>query len=752
MGMEAKSNVEEKRVKSTIIRRRAKVDEVPAAPVISTDLEASVTTAISAAPKVMTVAAVEGSSVEAKPPVPKGAEPASGLPAALPTEVKAPGAEEAKPKKAARKLSREELEMEMIERAGGIKRVAMIADMIPERLERVFRPPKPTKKKRMMSRRDVTRGGKKTEITVPKAIKKIVRIEGTIVVSDLAHRMGIKMAQVIRKLMDLGVMATANERIDLDTTTLIAQEFGFEVENVAFTEHSVLKEEVSNQEDMVPRPPVVTVMGHVDHGKTSLLDMIRKAKVAAGEAGGITQHIGGYKVQLPKGTITFVDTPGHEAFTAMRARGAQVTDLVILVVAADDGVMPQTIEAINHAKAAKVPIIVAINKIDKPNASTDRVERELMTHGLVSEKLGGDTMFAPVSAKTGQGLEELLEMILLQAEILDLHVNIKKRARGTIIEAKLDKGRGPVATLIVQEGIIRLGQSIVAGQAYGKVKALVDDQGRSVKEAGPSDPVEVLGLSKIPMASDILYVASSDDDARVLAEHREQKERLEKSAKPVRASLEDVLQGKEEGKISELRLIMKGDVQGSIEALRESLQKLSTDQVKVSVLHTGVGAITESDVILAVASKAVVVGFNVRPDNQARQQADTQGIQIKTYSIIYELLDEVKKAMEGLLKPTFEERYLGRVEIRKIFVVSKVGTIAGCFVSDGKINRQAQIRILRDGVIVHQGKLASLKRFKDDVRDVANNMECGLSIENFNDIKVGDMVEAFIIESVAGRL
>lgn len=740
--MDVKTTVEEKRVKSTIIRRRAKVESAPPAPIVSAE------------PSVEAAEEPKKETVSIQAPKQEIKEPTTEAVAEKATTEKAAEEARAVAKRAGRKLSKEELEMEMIERAGGIKRVALMADMIPERLERVFKPTKSSKnskKRKMLGRREVV-GGKKTEITTPKASKRVLRIEGSVLVSDLAHRMGTKVGDVMKKLMDLNVMVTANERVDVDTATLVAQEFSFEVENVSFAEKTYLKEEETKSENLKSRPPVVTVMGHVDHGKTSLLDAIRKTKVAAGEAGGITQHIGGYKVALPKGTITFVDTPGHEAFTAMRARGAQVTDIVVLVVAADDGVMPQTVEAIHHAKAAKVPLIVAVNKIDKPDANQDRVERGLMEHGLVSEKLGGDIILVPVSAKTGKGIDDLLEMILLQAEVLDLKADAQKRGRGIIIEAKLDKFRGPVATVIVQEGTIKVGQPIVAGHAMGKVKALVNEQGKNIDEAGPSDPVEILGLSKTPMAGDTLHVANSDEDVRILADYREQKERTEKNIRSPRATLEDLLKETEAGGTTVLQVIVKADVQGSLEAIRDSLSKIGTEQVKVNVLHTGVGAVSESDVMLAVASKAVIIGFNVRPDTKARSMAENQGIQIKTYSIIYELIDEVKRGLEGLLKPTFQERYLGRTEVRQVYVISKVGTVAGCLVVDGKIMRTANIRVLREGVILHEGKLASLKRFKDDVREVPNGMECGLGVEGFNDIKVGDLVEAYQIEKVAGRL
>ncbi|MBI3541502.1 MAG: translation initiation factor IF-2, partial [Deltaproteobacteria bacterium] len=582
-------------------------------------------------------------------------------------------------------------------------------------------------------------------------------------VSDLSHRMGIKAPDVIRKLMNLGMMATINQTIDTDTAILVAHDFGYEVENVEVTEESILgkiegklaaaKEGGTEGGAKEPRPPIVTVMGHVDHGKTSLLDFIRKAQVAAGEAGGITQHIGAYEVKHPKGSITFVDTPGHEAFTAMRARGAQVTDIVILVVAADDGIMPQTIEAIHHARAAKVPIIVAINKVDKPDANIPRVERGLMEQGLISEKLGGDIIIVPVSAKTGQGINDLLDMVLLQSEVLELKSNPTRKAVGTIIEAKLDKGRGPVATVIVQDGTLHKGDLVVAGTVYGKVRALIDALGQMVTEAPPSKPVEVLGLSGVPLAGDKLYASDSEDDVRDIVEHRGSKLRATRQQAPSAAArLEDLFAKASQGEVPEVRFIIKGDVQGSVEALKEAVGKMSLEKVRVSVLHVGVGAITESDVMLAVASRAIIIGFNMRPDSKARALAEHEKVQIRTYSIIYEVIDDVRKAMEGALAPTYEEKYLGRAEIRQLFTVSKIGTIAGCSVVDGKIVRSATVRVLRDGKVICEGKISSLKRFKDDAREVTTGLECGIGVENFNDLKLGDLIEAFVVEQIAGKL
>ncbi len=737
--MDVKSGVEEKRIKSTIIRRRAKVETPPSAEPVPPP-PAPESEVKEAAP----IKESRAESVTAETSPPKKETVAVIVSPAVP--------EAEKPKKIVRRKSRDEIEMEMIERAGGLKKAAEIMEIAPERLERVFKPEKSSKKRKLLTRKEF----KKTEITTPKAIKRVLRIEGSITVSDLSKRMGIKAGDAMKKLMDLGVMATLNQTIDTDTATLVAHDFGYEVENIAFMEEAIIEKKEGKREEgeKVTRPPIVTIMGHVDHGKTTLLDTIRKARVAAGEAGGITQHIGAYEVLTPKGLITFIDTPGHEAFTAMRARGAKLTDIVILVVAADDGIMPQTVEAINHAKAAGVSMIIAVNKIDKPEADSGRVERGLMEHGLVSEQLGGDTIIVKVSAKTGQGVEDLLEMILLQSEVQDLKADPKKKAVGTIVEARLDKGRGPVATVVVQEGTLHVGDVVAAGTSYGKVRALIDAQGKSVAEAPPSKPVEVLGLSSVPMAGDMLHGMDSEEDARQVAEHRERKLKEAKQqavvgAVPVR--LEDLYEKARGGEVPEVRVVIKADVQGSVEALREAVLKLSGEKVRVLVLHTGVGAVTESDVMLAMASGAVIIGFNVRPDGKARELAEREKVQIRSYSIIYEVIDEMKKAMLGVLKPTYEEKYLGRAEIRQVFTISKVGTIGGCSVTDGKFLRTASVRLLRDGKVVYQGKMASLKRFKEDVREVTNGLECGIAIENFNDLKMGDIIESFTIEEISGK-
>ncbi|MBJ6726746.1 translation initiation factor IF-2 [Geomesophilobacter sediminis] len=622
-------------------------------------------------------------------------------------------------------------------------------DMLDKR-ERVFEPgPRSKGKKRGVEKVQI---GKKTEITVPKAIKRIIKISESITVGELAKRMGIKATDLIRALMKMGVMATINHPLDFDTATILATDFGYEIENVALDVDEMLESEPDAPEDLVKRPPVVTIMGHVDHGKTSLLDAIREANVIAGEAGGITQHIGAYDVELDGRKITFLDTPGHEAFTAMRARGAKVTDIVILVVAADDGVMPQTREAVNHSKAAGVPIIVAINKIDKPEANPSKVKQELMEFGLVSEEWGGETIFVEVSAKKKINLEGLLEMVLLQADVLELKANPNKSARGTIVEAKLDKGRGPVATVLVQEGTLKVGDYFVAGVHFGRVRAMQNDRGDKVLTAGPAMPVEVIGFTGVPDAGDIFVSMADEKQAKEISTHRQIKLREAELAKSSKLSLEQLYEKIQKGEVKDLNTIVKGDVQGSVEAVAESLRKLTTDAIRLNVLHASVGAITETDVNLASASNAIILGFNVRPEVKAAALAEKEGVDVRLYNIIYDAVDDIKKAMEGLLEPTFQEKYLGRAEIRETFSVPKHGMVAGCYITDGKILRGSQVRLLRDNVVVYEGKLGSLRRFKDDVKEVSTGYECGMSLENYNDIKVGDIIEAFELEKVAGKL
>ena len=578
----------------------------------------------------------------------------------------------------------------------------------------------------------------------------VIEIGDTITVKELCEKLGKPANDVIKNLIFLGVMAGVNQEIDFATAEKLCEKYEVlvekkenEVELEAFEEDTDVVEE-----NLVKRPPIVTIMGHVDHGKTSLLDAIRHAKVTASEAGGITQHIGAYTVSLNGEKITFLDTPGHEAFTAMRARGAQVTDIVILVVAADDGIMPQTKEAINHCKAANVPMIVAINKIDRPGANIDRVKQELTEHGLVSEDWGGDTICVPVSAKTGENLESLLEMVLLTAEMQELTADPNRKAKGTVIEAKLDKGRGSVASLLIQNGTLNVGDSILVGSTYGRIRAMFDDRGKKIKSAGPSIPVEILGLSEVPAAGDRFIVCKDEKTARNMAELRKQKIKADSHQASNRVSLEDLYSQIQEVKVKELAIVVKADVQGSVEAIRQSLEKLSTDDVKVRVIHGAVGAITETDVTLAAASNALVIGFNVRPDGNATVQAEKENIEIKTYRIIYDAIEDVKSAMIGMLEPEYKEVVNGKAEVRMTYKISNVGTIAGCYVTDGKIVRNSEIRVIRDGIVIFESTLASLKRFKDDAKEVAKGYECGLSVEKFNDLKEGDVIESFTMEAI----
>ena len=582
-----------------------------------------------------------------------------------------------------------------------------------------------------------------------------VTIPETITVGDLAHKMSVKAAEVIKALMKMGTMVTINQVLDQDTAMIIVEELGHVAKRAKLDEpDAFLAEEQRGTEEirLEPRPPVVTVMGHVDHGKTSLLDYIRRTRVASGEAGGITQHIGAYHVDTPRGMVTFLDTPGHEAFTAMRARGAKVTDIVILVVAADDGVMPQTIEAIHHAKAAKVPIVVALNKIDKPEANPDRIKQELAGQEVVPEEWGGETMFVEVSAKTGQGIDSLLERLLLQAEVLELKAAREAPAKGIVIESRLDKGRGPVATMLVQSGTLKRGEIVLAGAVFGRVRAMQDENGRAIEQAGPSLPVEILGLSDVPVAGSEVIVLGDERKAREIALFRQGKFRDVKLARQQATNLANMFEQMGEGQAKTLTLIIKADVQGSYEGLSHALTKLSTDEVKVNIVHAAVGGITESDVNLALASKAVVVGFNTRADVAARKLAETSGVDIRYYNIIYDAVDEVKAALSGMLSPEKKENVLGLVEIRQIFKISSVGTVAGCYVTEGLIRRNARVRLLRDNVVIHDGELDSLKRFKDDAREVKAGFECGLSLKNYDDLKTGDQLEVYEVVEVARTL
>lgn len=651
-------------------------------------------------------------------------------------------AEEKKPKKKPSALKREREVKEEIEDFFFEEEPTELFKEIPEEEEKPRIPAKKEKPTKEPSRPS----------TLPPKERKI-KVYETIQVGELAKLMGVKVGELLKKALMMGLPLTINQSIDADTAAILADEFGFKVEKATVEEELLLQYVPPKEEELKPRPPVVTVMGHVDHGKTTLLDAIRKTDVASREAGGITQHIGAYKVTLEDGRqITFIDTPGHEAFTTMRARGAQVTDIVILVVAADDGVMEQTKEAIEHARAAGVPIVVAINKVDKPNANPERVKSQLAELGLVPEEWGGDTLMANISARNRIGIEELLELVLLQAEMLDLKAAYVRPARGRVIESRLDKGKGPVATVLIQEGTLREGDVFVSGQTFGRVRAMLDSLGQRVKEATPSTPVEILGFEELPQAGDDFIVVEDEEKARKIAEYRQRKAREAEAAKQTKISLEKLFEKLKEGELKELKIVLKADTQGTLEALDASLQKLSTDKVKVTIIRKGIGAITESDVMLASASEAIVIGFNVKPTSQAKEIAKQEGVDIRFYDVIYHLLEDIKKAMEGLLEPVYEEVITGVVEVRATFKVPKVGIVAGCYVKEGVISRNNKVRVIRDGVVVFTGGIASLKRFKEDVKEVQAGYECGLKIENFNDIKVGDIIEAFEVRKVEQML
>jgi translation initiation factor IF-2 len=591
----------------------------------------------------------------------------------------------------------------------------------------------------------------KTAITVPKAVKRRIKVGETISVGELAKKMGVKVSEVINKLIALGMMATINQPIDCDAATLIATEFGYQVESSGMDyDEEIQKAEIA-PEKLRARAPVVTVMGHVDHGKTSLLDAIRETNVIGGEAGGITQAIGAYHVHIKNRDIVFLDTPGHEAFTAMRARGAKVTDIVVLVVAADDGVMEQTVEAINHSRVAGVPIIVAINKIDKPGADPEKIKQALTEYNLLSEAWGGDTIFCEISAKKKLGIEELLEMILLQADIMDLKADPDRFARGVVIEAKLDRGRGPVATILIQEGTLREGDAFVAKSEFGRVRAMINDSGKRVKEAGPSIPVEVIGFSRVPQAGTEFICLEDEKKTRSIAEYWIRKERARELSEYSKITLEQLYQKIKEG-VKAFNVIIKGDVQGSIEALTDALNKLSTADVRLKIIHASAGAITETDVMLASASNALIIGFNVRPDSRVSEVAEQEGVEIKLYDIIYNVIADMKAAMEGLLEPIYRQVVQGRAEVRQLFKVPKIGTIAGCYVLDGKIVRSSPLKLVRNGVVVYDGVILSLRRQKDDSREVAAGFECGIGIEGYNDLREGDIIETYVNEEVARKL
>jgi translation initiation factor IF-2 len=598
------------------------------------------------------------------------------------------------------------------------------------------------------------RGGAAVE--TPAAAKpppeKHLRVGEAVTVKELAEKMNARPAEVIRVLMKLGVMATINAVIDFDKATALAQSFGYSVEPAAADSDEDLTDEEDREENLRPRAPVVTVMGHVDHGKTSLLDAIRATNVTQSEAGGITQHIGAYAVNTTRGKVVFLDTPGHEAFTAMRARGAQATDIVVLVVAADDGVMPQTVEAITHARAANVPIVVAINKIDLPNANPDRIKQQLSDYGLVPEQWGGETIFVEVSAKRKQNIDELLEMLLLQAEILELRANPLRRGQGVVIEAELDKTRGPVATVLVQKGTVRAGEAFVVGMHYGRIRALLNDRGEKISEAGPATPVEITGVSGVPLAGDPFQVVGDEKRARQIATLRQQRRREEHIQRTSRVTLEDLYRQIKEGEVKELNVLIKADVQGSAQAVRDTLEKQSTSEVRVRVIQGAVGGITESDVMLASASNAIIIGFNVRPTPKASELAEREGVDVRMYTIIYDLIGDVRAALEGLLEPEVAEHIMGRAEVRETYHIPRIGVVAGCYVTEGTITRNAECRLLRDEVVVYQGRIASLRRFKEDVHEVNSGYECGIGLERFADIKRGDIIEPFVREQVAKKL
>ena len=768
--------VEEQRIKSTVIRRRRKIVEVapepaPEIPAIELpprpDLEAPPAPEPPPPSKpLLEIPAEQEIEVLPKPVRPprppkmtpakviRAAEPAPAPPAPAPVQrIEEKKEEEASKKekvpiKKTLKTTRVTPETETAKskvfkkRKEILERAALYDDAARE-----GRPGKG-----MRSGKSAAKKYKKTEITTPKASKRRLKISEAITVGELAKRLGVKSGELMKKLIALGLMVTLNQALDYEAAALVATEFGYEAEKDSFEEEQVVRLHADQPEELVPRPPVVTIMGHVDHGKTSLLDLIRKTNITQGEVGGITQHIGAYHVKLDRGEIVFLDTPGHEAFTAMRARGAQITDIVVLIVAADDGVMQQPKEAIDHARAAGVPIIVAVNKIDKPNANPERVKRQLAEYGLAPEEWGGETIVAEVSAKTGQGVDHLLEMILLQAEVLELKANPKKPARGRVVEARLDKGRGPIATVLIQGGTLKAGDPFICGIYFGKVRALYNDWGQKVDQAPPSTPVEVHGFSGVPNAGEEFLVSEDERMAKQVSLHRLQKKRESELSKTSKITLEKLFEQIKEGQVKELTLILKADVQGSLEAISEALNKLSTAAVRVITLHSSTGAITETDIMLASASKAIIIGFNVRPNPKAQELAEQEQVDVRFYDIIYNLVSEVKDAMTGMLDPIHKEVVNGHAEVRELFHVPKVGTVAGCGVTDGKIDRNSKARLLRDNVVIFDGRLSSLRRFKDDAREVLAGFECGLSLEGYNDIKIGDTIESYFLEEVKATL
>lgn len=682
------------------------------------------------------------------PPAPEPLEPvgpAAGLPGGVPVEPEEPAKEKSSKKKGKKKAKAEEKE-----KRGPFKRrkreVYERADLYDGS------PSRPRPKKHGKKGKETSRKFKQTEITVPKAIKRRIKVPEMVTVSELAKAMGTKANELIKTLMKSGFMANINQTIDFETASVVADDFGFVLELDTFEEDRFIAEVEDQPEDLVSRPPVVTIMGHVDHGKTSLLDYVRKSNIIGGESGGITQHIGAYYVKTDGGDVVFLDTPGHEAFTAMRARGAKVTDLIVLVVAADDGVMPQTKEAINHARAADIPIVVAVNKIDKADADPEKVRRELAELDLVPEDWGGDTLYGMISAKTGEGVDDLLGLILLQAEMLELKGNPKREARGTVVEAELDKSKGPVATVLIKTGTLHQGDQFVCGGYYGKVRAMLDHRGRRIELATPSVPVKLYGISGVPMAGDEFIVVEDDKTAKQIIEHRKASGNQQEGLKKGLTSLDDLFDRIKEGDVKELNIVLKADVQGSAEALKDSLTKQSTDEVRLNIIHSGTGAVTESDVMLASASRALIIGFNVRANPRVVEIAEREAITIRYYDVIYNVIEDVRLAMSGLLEPVLEERVIGRAEVKEIFRVPKIGVVAGCQVTDGYVTRNAKARLLRDEVVAFDGKIASLRRFKDDVKTVQTGYECGIGLENFNDIKPGDVFEVYEEEEVAAEL
>jgi len=612
----------------------------------------------------------------------------------------------------------------------------------------------PRRKGKMGGRRgkEVVKTGKQTEITVPKAIKRRIKVQETVTIAELAKAMGTKAVELIKQLMTLGVTSNINQPIDFESASVVAEEFGYELELDTFEEEHLFAETEDRAEDLVPRPPVITIMGHVDHGKTSLLDHIRKSNIIGGESGGITQHIGAYYVKTESGDIVFLDTPGHEAFTAMRARGARVTDLIVLVVAADDGVMPQTKEAINHARAAEIPIVVAVNKIDKPEANQEKVKRELAELDLSPEEWGGDTIFGHISAKTGEGVDEFLSLLSLQSEMLELKGNPDKPARGVIIEAKLDKSKGPVATVLIKNGTLRKGDHFICGEKYGRVRAMLDQRGKNMKSAGPAMPAEIYGISGVPMAGDEFIGVQDEKTAKQVIERRKEKSQRQVVGRKGLVSLEDLFERIKEGDVKELNIVLKTDVQGSLEAVGDSLVKQSTEEVKLNIIHSATGAITESDVMLASASGAIIIGFNVRVNPRVSDVAEKEKVDIRYYDVIYNVVKDIRLAMSGLLEPIYKENVIGRADVKEVFRIPKVGSIAGCYVTDGHVVRNANVRLLRDDVVVFDGKLASLRRFKEDAKEVQTGYECGIGLENFQDIKSGDVFEVYEIEELEAEL